>query len=475
MSGRKHATITISQDEYRRLHELDMKQRFSKKRGKNEDDSRYEALLDAYNMLEERQRDYENVITNMTEEMAAIEADQSYDILSIQAEYYQSLMHQNQELQEENLENRIALNELNETTEYFKQAIHQEQTKTQERINSLLNQISTITNQDNLKEDQAYLWIENCNQISEFIKSTYDHNKFFPGEFEKILHRMNLAVINLKQGYIDSGLQFAQEAFLKFSELRISLEEKTSEWLTSYQINCNEMKRLYQDVSNTPVIPAIGIDGENLGIDIEINYWTHGKLTQLRNNIKTIVSTLQIKKEEITFDDLNKLSTQSIPKLKQLFSDIVFEARQNAINSQIKINVAYYAMKALEKHGFYLQDAQYDNGDMREAFSAQLSDPDGSNIVLQISPNNVDSSNDLVIDTIDETIHTEDEYMQRWEVIKKSIQESGIQVSPVQIIQSKDQVSEESFPRKMPVKKTKRNNQNHYYVQSHRSSVTTNH
>jgi len=472
MSGRKYATITISQDEYRRLHELDMKQRFSKKRNSNNDDPRYDALLEAYNVIEERQKDYENVIANMTEEMAAIEADQSADILTVQAEYYQNLMNQYQELQEENLETRDALHE---TTEYFKQVIYHEQTKTQERINALFNQLSSISNEENLKEDHARLWIENCNQISEYINATYDHSKFSPGEFDKILQRLNMAIYDIKRGYIDSGMQFAQETFLKFSELRISLEEKTSEWQASYQINSDELQRLYQDILNTSVIPAIGIEGEDLGIDIEVNYWAHGQLSQLRNNIKTIVSTFHSDQEKITFDDLNKLSTEAIPKLKQLFSDIVLEARQNAINSQIKINVAYYAMKALEQHGFSLQDAHYSNGDMREGFSAQLSDPDGSNIVLQITPNKVDNSNNLMIDTIDDTVHTEDEYMQRWEVIKKSIQECGIQVSPVQVTQSTEQRSEATPPSEMPVKKTNRNQQNHYYVQSYRSAVTTNH
>ena len=39
MSGHKHATITISQDEYRRLHELDMERRFkSKKKSKQTQD-----------------------------------------------------------------------------------------------------------------------------------------------------------------------------------------------------------------------------------------------------------------------------------------------------------------------------------------------------------------------------------------------------------------------------------------------------
>jgi hypothetical protein len=227
MSGHKHATITISQDEYRRLHDLDMEQRFKKKKNSEDGDSRYNALWDAYQLIEERQKEYENVIANMNQDMAAFEAEQSNEILSVQAEYYQSLINELQDIQEENIETQ---NTLRETTLYFEEVIQNEQIKAQQRFDALLQQVSSIAQDQNSKEDHAREWIENCSQLSNFIKDKYDYDKFYPKEFDRILQRLNLAIQNLNRGYVDSGLQFAQEAFLQFSELRISLEERTSTW-----------------------------------------------------------------------------------------------------------------------------------------------------------------------------------------------------------------------------------------------------
>lgn len=471
MSGHKHATITISQDEYRRLHELDMEHRFNSKNKSEDKDSRYNDLLDAYHLIEERQKEYEAMIANLNQEMAVIEAEQASDLLSAQADYYHSLVDQLRDLQEENIETQ---NALNETTRYFEEVIQDEQNKAQNRYKALFQQIASITQDQNEKENHARDWIETCEQISNFISDTYDHNKFSPKELQKILQRLTIAIQNLNRGYVDSGLQFAQEAFLQLSELRISLEERTSEWQASYQVRKDELQRLFEDVSNTQTIPAIGTAGEDLNIGIDLDYWSNGRYSILKSNLSTLSSMYESCKQQITFEDLDTLSIQTIPKLRKDFSDLVFEARQNAINSQIKINVAYLAMKALEKHGFSLKEANYKNGDMRDSFSAQLCDEDGSNIILQVTPNKVSNSNNLIVDTIDETIHTEDEYMRRWEEINRSLEAAGVQVGQVHVtpIDEKDTVKP---PQKLnraenPFKRTK----NLYYVQPHRISTSTN-
>lgn len=470
MSGHKHATITISQDEYRRLHELDMDQRFKKKKNSEDSDPRYNALLDAYQLIEDRQREYETVIATMNQEMAAIEAEQSSSILSVQTEYYQNLITHLQDLQEENIGTQDALRD---TTRYFEDVIQNERIKGQQRFNALLQQVSLIAQDQNIKEDYAREWIESCTQLSNFIRDRYDHDKFYPKEFDKILQRLNMAIQNINRSYVDSALQFAQEAFLQFSELRISLEERTSEWQAMYQVLSDEVQSLFEDVSNTPVIPAIGIEGEDLNIDIDLEYWSNGKYSVIQSNLRTLSSMLKSCRQEISFEDFDKLSTQIIPKFKKDFSDTIFEARQSSINSQIKINVAYLATKALEKHGFSLKQAHYKNGDMRDAFSAELSDEDGSNIILQITPNKVGHSNNLVVDTIDDTIHTEDEFMRRWEEINTSLEQAGVQVGQVQVTPL-DGSNKEDLPIKInrgekPFKQT----QKHYYVQPYRVPTPT--
>lgn len=472
MSGHKHATITISQDEYRRLHDLDMEQRFKKKKNSEDGDSRYNALWDAYQLIEERQKEYENVIANMNQDMAAFEAEQSNEILSVQGEYYQSLINELQDIQEENIETQ---NNLRETTLYFEEVIQNEQIKAQQRFDALLQQVSSIAQDQNSKEDHAREWIENCSQLSNFIKDKYDYDKFYPKEFDRILQRLNLAIQNLNRGYVDSGLQFAQEAFLQFSELRISLEERTSKWQALYQVLSDEVQRISEDVSNTPVIPAIGIEGEALNIDVDLEYWSNGRYSVIQNRLKSLIAMLAEYRQEISFDDLDKLSKETIPIFRKAFSEIVLEARQNSINSQIKINIAYLATKALEKHGFSLKQAQYKNGDMRDAFSAELSDEDGSNIILQITPNKVDNSSNLVVDTLDNTIHTEDEFMRRWEEINYSLEQAGVQVGPVQVTVPEEINIDDPALEINPVEKPFKPIQKPYYVQSYRVSTTTSH
>ncbi len=131
----------------------------------------------------------------------------------------------------------------------------------------------------------------------------------------------------------------------------------------------------------------IGIDGEELNIQIDLEFWSNGRYSIVRNALETLSSEIKTNIQQISFEDLQRISAEIIPKYKQEFSDTIFEARQNALNSQLKINVAYLAMKALEKHGFSLEQAQFDNDDQRDSFSAQLCGIDGSNIILQITPN----------------------------------------------------------------------------------------
>lgn len=472
MSGHKHATITISQDEYRRLHEIDMQRRFNKKKAPKDSDSRYNALLDAYQLIEERQKEYESLISEMNEEMAVLEAEQSNDILAVQSEYYQDLINQLQDLQEEN---SGAQNALRETTQYFEEVIQNEKAKAQERYNALLQQVSIMGQEQTLKEEHARAWIESCQQLSIFINDKYDHNKFYPSKYDKIVQRLNMGIQNLSRGYVDSSLQFAQEAYLQFSELRVTLEQKTSEWQASYQIASDEVRELFERVSSTPTIPAIGVEGEDLHIDIDLDYWSNGNYSDLHNRLKTILSMLQTSKDEVNFDDLDKLTNEIIPMYRGYFSDIVLEARQNLVNSQLKYNVACLAMEALEKHGFSLKQAKYRNDDKRNAFSAQLSDPSGSKIILQITPNKINNSNTLIIDTIDDTVHTEDEYMRRWNEINHSLVEAGVQVGHVQVLDTGENLEVKPSPVIDRGEKPLTHPKNIHYVQSNRASTSTYH
>ena len=438
-------------------------------------DPRSEALLNAYQQLERRQADYENVIAGLNQEMADIETETSQTILSIQADYYQKLIATSQDMQEKQLETQTIFQTiLNERTRYFEEVIQSEQSKTQNRVNALFQQITSIAKDQEKKEDYTRQWIENCHSLSEFIEDRYDHQKFFPREFDQVLQRLNVAERDLKRGFIDSGMQFAQESFLKLSELRVALEEKTSEWQALYEVIKAEVEKVSLEVSNTPHIPALGIDGEELDIQIDLEFWSNSRYSIVQNALETLSSEIKTDIQQISFEDLQRISAEIIPKYRREFSDTIFEARQSALSSQLKINVAYLAMKALEKHGFSLEQAQFDNEDQREPFSAQLCGIDGSNIILQITPNaDNKKTNNLILQTLDDSIHTEDDFMQRWQEINSSLQQAGVEVGPVQVnpivLEKTDQASvsqgRKPFNRPTP----------YSYVQQNCAASPTNH
>lgn len=468
MSGYKHATITISQEEYQHLHEADMKLRAEKKKN-TEKTHQAQALSQAYQQMEDRQKKYEKILVNMERDIAEMETDISREILQQQDEYYQSLLDQIQYLSENNEENEQLLVDARRV---FEEELQEQKARNKDRFNALYHQLAVITENRSQQEEMAQKWIECGSLLSQFIDTNYDHHKFCPTQFDQASQRLKFALENYKRGLFEAGIQSAQEAYIKLSELRIKLEEETNKWQTAYQLSLDQVQSIYSEVSNTPVIPAIGLDGEDLHIEIDLNYWSNGKYDILQMASERLLSILENNPLEASVDDLEMITSRIIPNYRQEFNNIIFEARQNAINSQIKINIAYVAMRTLEKHGFSLDGASYQNGDMRNSFSAILNGLDGSNIILEISPDpDGNATNNLSLETRNDNIHTQHEYLLRWQQICGALEEVGVHVGQVQSSQKSTQVSNSPVANKLQVKTRQFPNplQEYYYVRSNRT------
>ena len=465
MSGHKHALVTIRQDEYRRLHEAEMKLR--EEQNKANSNAQYtKTLLTAYQELEDRQEEYETLLETLGNDVIELETEISRNILRRQAEYYQDLLDQFRDIQDDMDFNQELLLE---TTQSFEQVIQQERENNQQLFDSFYQSVTNLEENQFHKESITQQWISDCLQISYFIDEHYDHKKFYPSEFTKITKRLDMAINNFNQGLVEGGMQFAQEAYIEFSDLKVSLEEKTSEWQAIFHLVNDQLQNLQKTFLKSSSVRAIGIDGEFLDEVIDLNYWSGGKYDGITTNISETLIYLKEMKQNIDFDYLLNLSTQIIPKFEIDFNELVFEARKNVINSQIKNNIAYIATKALETHGFSLQNAGYSNDDMKDAFFAQLSGLDGSSVILQVSPSSDDTdSNVLSIETNDETVQTEHELMLRWIDINKALEQFGINVGKVHIDPNNNKLFTNTRADKDRVRRIKKHNQDYHHVQTNR-------
>jgi len=430
MSGYKYATVTIRQDEYEMLLETDKKQREGQNKQKLNKQQTQNLLL-AYQDLEDRQEEYERFLRNMGGEIAHIEKEMSRNLLRSQAEYYQDLLDQIRETEEEQAATQQLLLE---TTRSFEESLQAERRNNHELIEEMAQSLSAVTKDRAQKEDLAQQWLSDCLQLSGFIEEHYDHDKFCPGEHEALMKRLTLAMENGQAGLHEVGLQFAQEAYLKLSELRIRLEERTSEWQVLFQIVNEELQSLVEEISTTAIVPTIGLDGEYLDISLDLEQLSQGKYTKLLATSRDICTGLQQKARSLELQDLDYVLSKVVPKLKQDFSDLIFEVRQAALNVQIKNNIGYLAMKALEKHGFSFDQAWYANDDEREAFMVKLKGIDGSHISLQVAPSfDTLNANRLSVESSDSHINTENELMARWNEIERALRKVGAQVGELEV------------------------------------------
>ncbi len=93
MSGYKHATVTISREEYQRLHEADMKKRFKEfNRIVSQDSGQDQMVLGLISQLEERERQLQAVLASTGQRSGQADNGLLQNLLDQNAVYYENLI-----------------------------------------------------------------------------------------------------------------------------------------------------------------------------------------------------------------------------------------------------------------------------------------------------------------------------------------------------------------------------------------------
>jgi hypothetical protein len=100
------------------------------------------------------------------------------------------------------------------------------------------------------------------------------------------------------------------------------------------------------------------------------------------------------------------------------------------------MNIAEQALQALETHGFKLNEAGYLDRDMRAPFTAQLENPDGSRVTIQVLPTDKTSqelANELVVVTRHPTLKTEQEARLQWDELCRTLSQYNLNVGRTEV------------------------------------------
>jgi hypothetical protein len=427
MSGLKKATVTLSENEYRKLHDAQMRLRFLERKVPDmleEAQETSNALLwENVSLLRDRQQEYQELVNGFDDQVRDLESDTAESLAAYQETFYTSLQNVAGDLLD-HTEQALA-----EQNQLFVDLYTQENNLRQEQLSHLEQQIVTLQGSARQKRAYAMQWIEAARKLASFIQARYDANKFAPGQIGKLSQELHLCMQNLNQGMPEAALLNAQQTFARLTDLRGELERKHNEWAVLYQASLLTARRFSAMLSGCQRLPALDTDGNELPYEIDVDYWCGRKLSRLAEKTRNVLQQLEKDKNILDAAAFNQLIQHDFPAFQEELDKLVVDARLAALNSQVRINIADLVVQALEQQGFVLQESKYSNNDQRKAFSARVQNLEGSEVIIQVMPVPGDAGkNELQLHSLDKDQRTEHELRQRSQEISRTLNDYGLVV-----------------------------------------------
>jgi len=213
----------------------------------------------------------------------------------------------------------------------------------------------------------------------------------------------------------------------------VELETRTMEWQNQFEMTYAAARELCKTVLANAQVPALDVAGNELPFAIDLDYWSRNAYRGLLNESKQLQQYLKAHHQTLSLQELQRVRNQELPALQDRLESMIYEARLEAIQSQLRINIADLALQALEVQGYRLEEARFTNDDMRGPFVATLINDDQSSISLRILPKQgQDLASDLQIVSNDSAIRTAGELFARFQAIRSSLGQKGLTIRQVQ-------------------------------------------
>ena len=430
MSGYKRATVKISEEEYRRLHQADMQRRFKEHTKTIKTSAETADLTVTLNDIANRQRRFEQALSDLDHDFNWIGAEMIQDILAQNSHCYENLA---TIIADVNSDTNDSLAHLSQR---FTAEMERERVQYRQYLQALSQRLDTFEQREQSKAEAARRWLSQSVAFADFIQEQLDHERFLPGRLSRILGSLNFAQSNLAGGFFESSLQTSQQAFLQLSELHFELEQQIVEWQTEYGRAHRALTQFVAELEMNFKVNAFGLEGEELPEQVDLAYWSNGRYRELLDKSRQLLNLLSQEQRSIPTAELRRTHKDLLPILVERFESIIYDARLNALNSQLRMNIAEQALQALENQGFRLNEAGYTKNDMRSAFTANLENPDGSRVTIEVVPAEATKqklTNELVVITNHPYLKTEQEARLQWQELCRTLNSYDLHVSPPEI------------------------------------------
>lgn len=425
MSGHKMATVTISQEEYRRLYEMEKSLQYDVESDPNflRENLNLADSLHLENFCDTLYHNYQDAIQNFDSSIHVIESDLNQQFHDLEKDQIIRLTELNASLQSSLRENQSLLS----TTQSGFQQIERNLTG---RINELENELNSQHNRIENLETEVENILNANDTILEYIHSVYPGLLVDQNLVAELAELVQDAANNLENGHLESALSLAQSTYRRTSSYRRRLDQLYLEWVFQYQKAMDELIKLSEILYHSQSVDALGFDGSLLETKIDTNQWSSGHFAECSQRYDELVDQLKNDQDTFTLDQLAGINEDVIPGLKNELSDCVTSARIAALSSQMRYQLANKILLGLIQQGFQPVEGFYQDDDFMHGYFARAKNIEGNVVEIRIEPSaELVGENEIHVISLDQKVRTQHELVQRAAEIRNAIDIQGLAIS----------------------------------------------
>ena len=382
MSGRKETYVTIAEREARRLREMETNfravQRDLPERLRQ---IRAEAAAEAARQntrIEQRLQQFQATTDKLGNDIATLERQSQQrlrqGLARARAEYTGMIAEERAE--------RIA--EAAQMREEYTSLIEQERAERQQQVAELRERVGRVESREAGLQQLAEEWLQNMRILRDEVEGL-PHRRFAPGRMERIDGMIQQGALNISNGATQTSLGNAQEAYFELVELRAEVLYREQEFEAEYLRALENVRALIEEVRAHRQAVVLGDSEETRDIEMDVDYWSRGRLAQLTEPLLKIEARLAAEKETLRLEQVRQLEEDAAALRRQL-PEAVEAARRTIINSQACQNVAQAVVEVMEVQGYTVEEGVYEGNDERGAYAVKMRNLGGDEFVTIITP-----------------------------------------------------------------------------------------
>ncbi len=332
--------------------------------------------------MQERQNQYNDLVESLNGDLALIESQNQQALVDQEITFLNQLRDVEYEM---TLSSEEMFRQQNAS---FNAMIREVQQSYHADIDEVHEAISRI-NQDLQEKDQLGVrTIEDADRLYEWIRASYDWEFFLPGEMREIEYRIDTATENYYLGLAEASVAQAQGIQLDLEKTRAILEKKVSEWNFLRGMVDQRICQLLNVIEECREVLPVDLD-MNIIADaapLDVDYWSEGKLAEVEEKLVHLQRLVQHEHCNLATEELRTWMEKLDDKVDERLSGIIMLARYNALDGQIRRNLATIAADVMAANGFQVVEYSDDPLAIQEPFFVMMRDDHGGEITIDIAP-----------------------------------------------------------------------------------------